>query len=165
MLDSKEKEAEKFKDFKDVKFDDEHMLVFKDLKGQVWQISKVEDQSLDFKTLIDDSAADPDYFRPSAQHIDTYKDSIRKAGVEQIKKTANQYVVHCCQKEQFLASHLATDKDNGVSLAYGKAAGMATAAGYDVTKAHLFSDSMNRESTDNRRKDGGESQNSGVAAR
>ena len=114
-----------------------------------------------FKTLVDDSAADPDYFKPSAQHIETYKDTIRKAGVEQIKKTANQYVVHCSRKEQFLASHLATDKDNAVSLAYGKAAGMATAAGYDVTKAHLFSDSMNLGGTDQRKKDGGESQNSG----
>ena len=44
---------------------DERMLVFRDLKGQVWQISRVsDDRTLDFSQLTDDQAEDMALFKP-----------------------------------------------------------------------------------------------------
>ena len=41
------------------------MLVFKDQKGQVWQISKVEDLE-DFEELLDEAEPQMTYFKPGA---------------------------------------------------------------------------------------------------
>ena len=80
----------------DIDDDSETMLVFKDLKGQVWQISKVsDDRTLDFSQLTDDTMEDINLFKHQSTLMDKYKDYIRKSGVEQIKETANQYYKHC----------------------------------------------------------------------
>ena len=70
----------------DIDDDSETMLVFKDLKGQVWQISKVsDDRTLDFCQLTDEATEDINFFRPQSALMDKYKDYVRKTGVEQIK--------------------------------------------------------------------------------
>ena len=43
------------------------MLVFKDLEGQVWQISKVDETGLNFDEVTDENAEDVNFFKPSQE--------------------------------------------------------------------------------------------------
>lgn len=73
MLDNLTEERDKLFEQSEYDSDDpdgdngERLLVFKDLKGHIWQINKVTDPVMDFTELTDDTARELHAFKPSLQ--------------------------------------------------------------------------------------------------